>query len=353
VAPVGERLRVLGLFSLPIGGAPLNLRRERQALVQLFAEIGGLGLAADMRVLQYGVNRQRLLDVLEEGEGWDVIHLAGHGALGQLALETEDGAPDLVTAAELVEFLDLARERVKLVTVSACWSAALTLAEQRRLLKLPPPDVSPADQATPGLAGESQQTGEPARGHVADLDAAGGLAAELAARLGCAVPAMRYPVVDDFAIALAEKLYDLLAGKAQPLPQALGIALADREVIADPPTVRCPALSVATPALFGARAVGLRLRAPQRHGPVSYDTRLLKLAGFPPQPGRFVGRTAVMAGRAGRSPLAAGHPECCFPGCQARARPRARWSWPTPMSTRSSAWCGSRPPTRGWISPTR
>ena len=77
--------------------------------------------------------------------------------------------------------------------------------------------------------------------------------------------------------------------------RALGIALEDREVVADPPTAGCPALSVATPALFGARAVGLRLEAPQRSGPISYDTRLLKLAGFPPQPARFVGRTAVMA----------------------------------------------------------
>jgi hypothetical protein len=101
-------------------------------------------------------------------------------------------------------------------------------------------------------------------------------------------------VVDDFAIALAEKLYDLLVGKGQPLPKALGIALRTREVIADPPTAGCPALSVATPALFGARAVGLRLAAPQRSIPGSYDTRLLKLAGFPPQPDRFIGRTAVM-----------------------------------------------------------
>ena len=126
------------------------------------------------------------------------------------------------------------------------------------------------------------------------LEAAGGLAAELADRLGCAVLAMRYPVVDDFAISLAEKLYDLLAGKGQPLPRALGIALRAQEVIADPPTAGCPALSVATPALFGSRAVRLRLAAPQRDSPVSYDTRVLKLAGFPPQPDRFVGRTAVM-----------------------------------------------------------
>lgn len=289
VAPVGERLRLLGLFSLPSGGTPLNLRRERQALAQLFAEIGGLGRAVDVQVMQYGVTRQRLRDVLEEGEGWDVIHLAGHGRPGELTLETEVGSPDLVTAAELVDLLDLARDRVKLVTVSACWSAALTLAEQRRLLKFPVPDDAATEEAAPGLAGELGP------GRVGGLEAAGGLAAELADRLGCAVLAMRYPVVDDFAIALAEKLYGLLAGKGQPLPRALGITLQDRAVIADPPTVRCPALSVATPALFGARAVGLRLAAPQRSGPTSYDTRLLKLSGFPSQPARFVGRTAVMA----------------------------------------------------------
>ena len=39
----GERLRVLGLFSLPAGGTPLNLRRERQALVRLFAGIAAGG----------------------------------------------------------------------------------------------------------------------------------------------------------------------------------------------------------------------------------------------------------------------------------------------------------------------
>ncbi len=104
---------------------------------------------------------------------------------------------------------------------------------------------------------------------------------------------MRYPLVDDFAIALAEKLYDLLVGKGRPLPRALGMAL--REVVAVPPTPACPALSVATPALFGARAVELRLTAPRRTKPESYDTSRLKMAGFPPQPDRFVGRTEAMA----------------------------------------------------------
>jgi CHAT domain-containing protein len=277
--PVADRLRVLGLFSLPTGGMPLNLRRERQALVDMFAEIAGDGRAVEVRVLQYGVTRDRLQEVLEDAEGWDVIHISGHGAPGELALETEEGAADPVTAAELVEMVQTAgADRVKLVSVSACWSAAMTLAEQRRLLRLP----APGDARGGPPAGDGGA-------------AAGGVAVELAARLGCAVLAMRFPVVDDFAIGLAERFYGLVAGKGQPVARAVGIALADPKVVAVPPTLDCPPLSVVTPAVFGAAAVDLRLKAPNRAGPVTVDPRLLRLAGFPPQPDLFVGRTGVMA----------------------------------------------------------
>jgi len=51
-ALVGGRLRVLGLFSLPEGGQPLNLRRERYELVQLVQGIAAGGRSADVRVLQ-------------------------------------------------------------------------------------------------------------------------------------------------------------------------------------------------------------------------------------------------------------------------------------------------------------
>jgi tetratricopeptide (TPR) repeat protein len=227
--------------------------------------------------------------VLEEDEGWDVIHISGHGAPGVLLLEKADGSHDLVTSAELAGLLELARDRVKLVTVSACWSAALTAAEQRRLLGLPVLDG--------GTARSSDRDG--------DEDGAaapGTLATELAERLGCAVLAMRYPVVDDFAIALSGRLYELLAAKRRPLPRALGMALTDVMRALDDQA--CPPLSAGTPALFGAWAAGLRLAAPERQGADSYDTGALKLAGFPPQPDRFVGRTRVMA--AASAALAAG-----------------------------------------------
>ena len=44
------------------------------------------------------------------------------------------------------------------------------------------------------------------------------MAAALVAGLDCAVLAMRYPVVDDFAINLAGSFYDLLLGKDHRSP---------------------------------------------------------------------------------------------------------------------------------------
>jgi hypothetical protein len=278
----GKRLRVLGLFSMPNGESPLNLRRERQTLVRVFTEMAAVSRAVEVRVVQYGVTRERLKEVLEEAEGWDIIHISGHGGPGELLLEQENGLPDPISTSDLVGLLTLAWERLKLVSVAACWSAAPPAAEQRRLLGLPVPA-----RRRVGTAGGREEARLP------DGSAASALAAEFSSQLGCAVLAMRYPVTDDFAIALAEKLYKLLADKGQPLPRALAMAM--REVVADPPTPARPALSVATPTLFGARAADLNLVAPERTRPEAYNTELLKLATFPPQPERFVGRSGIMA----------------------------------------------------------
>ena len=283
---VGSRLRVLGLFSLPQEGRALNLRKERQGLVRLLSEIAAAGRAVDMRMLQYGVTRTRLQEVLRENGGWDVIHLSGHGAPGELLLEAEDGSVDRVSAADLADMLALTRGRVKLVSVSACWSAALTAAESRRLLRLP---ITGNTQVPDG----SQSSPDAAVPGWGDDPLAGALATELSDKLRCAVLAMRFPVVDEFATALARRLYDLLARQGQLLTQALSMAL--RDTVSDPPTAACPALSAGTPALFGSCAVNLRLAAPRRRRGESYDPAAQKLAAFPPQPDQLVGRTAMMA----------------------------------------------------------
>jgi hypothetical protein len=282
--PVRRELRVLGLFSLPEGARALNLRRERHALVGVLAGLARAGRAVDVRVLQYGVTREALRAVLAEDGGWDVIHVSGHGAPGVLVLETDTGQPDPVGAATLAALLAVARGRLKLVTIAACWSAATSVAEQRRLLGIQPQDDLGARPTRPSVSASPSAA----------------LATELTARLGCAVLAMRYPVDDEFAIALNERLYALLAGDGHPLARAVGSVL--RELAEEPSragsTRRFPALSVVTPALFGAAAVDLRLAAPPRDPASGYRPDRPELPGFPPQPERFVGRTGVMT-RAG------------------------------------------------------
>ncbi|HEX6933996.1 MAG TPA: hypothetical protein VF162_17775 [Streptosporangiaceae bacterium] len=286
--PVGERLRVLGLFSLPEGGgAALNLRRERFELARLVDEVAQVhGRGVELRVLQYGVTRDRLRTVMREGAGWDVVHISGHGGRGAFVLEHPDGRPDPVSSSELVDLLAPAAERVKLVTASACSSAELTAREHLQLLGLAPPVRADAV----GTAVSTVTSTGPAAG-AQDGVPVPVLAAALVDRLDCAVLGMRFPVVDDFAIALNRELYGLLVGQGQPLGRALGIALPD--LVAGPATPACPALSAGTPALFGARAVDLVLEAPAG-SPLVFDAERTKLAGFPAQPDRFVGRVGVM-----------------------------------------------------------
>ena len=238
-----------------------------------------------MRVLQYGVTRDRLRDVLEEAEGWDVIHISGHGAPGELLLETAAGQPDRVTAggpggpARPGPRARQARHR-----------RGLLVGRPHRRRAAPPARPARAGRPRPSRS-RTNAAGSPSP---PSATASGTLATELAERLGCAVLAMRYPVDDEFAIALSEKLYDLLAAKGQPLPRAVGMTLRQLAGRAGP---AFPALSVATPALFGGDGRGPVARRPgARPEPVDYDTRsALKMAGFPPQPDRFVGRTGVMA----------------------------------------------------------
>ncbi len=268
--PVGGRLRMLAVFSLPVDTAALSLRRERYELARLVDRIAQVNhKAIELRVLQYGVTRERLDDVLLEDEGWDIVHISGHGLPAGLLLETADGSRDLISSTELVELLDPARRQIKLVTLSACESAAATAAEHLRLLGIPvrSDDTAPVE-------------GEP-------LPA---LAAALVDRLGCAVLAMRYPVDDEFAIGLGAQVYELMLGKGQPLPRALRTALPR---LCSGASSASP-LSVATPALFGALASELRL-LPPAGGPLVFDAADVKLADFPPQPVRFVGRVGPMA----------------------------------------------------------
>jgi hypothetical protein len=273
--PVGGRLRLLAVFSLPTGGTALALRRERYALVRLIRRVAArYNRAVEVHVLQYGVTRQRLGEALRDGAGWDVVHFSGHGLADGLVLEHPDGTPDLVATPELVGLLRPGRQRLKLVTLSSCLSAAATAAETRRWLELVVPDQLQAEAM-------ASATARPLPG----------LARELVARLGCAVVAMRFPVVDDFAIALDQHLYEGLLGQDHTLARALQLAIP--QAAGERPSPGAPALSVATPALFGPLASGLQLIPPR--GEPDFNVNTAKTAYFPDEPQRFVGRVRVLA----------------------------------------------------------
>ncbi|MGH3979572.1 MAG: CHAT domain-containing protein, partial [Pseudonocardiaceae bacterium] len=274
-APVAEALRMLAVFSLPTATSVLALRRERYELSRLVRRVAAWGgRRVELRVAQYGVTRQVLADVAEDGGGWDVLHLSGHGGAGQFLLERADGSADAVSAAELVGLLRPARARVKLAVVSACQSAAATTAETLRWLGLDDPAAELEAQAA------RETAAVPA-----------GVARALVAELGCAVVAMRYPVLDDFAVGFADALYDRLFRQGQALDRAAAAAV---PAVAGPvPSSARPAISVATAAIFGASAAGLLLVPPT--GKPDLDPAGRGMAWFPPEPPRFVGRAEPMA----------------------------------------------------------
>ena len=276
--PVEKALRILAAFSLPVRSNPLNLRRERYGLQRLVRDLNQTqNLAVELRVLQYGATRDTLQEALEEAEGWDIIHLSGHGQQGELLLEDDRGGSDTINADELGGLLDLARSRLKLLILDACYSGVGSQAAAREQVGL---DRAPMRQEGAEGAELAQAAGT----------ALPGLAQALSQRLDCAALAMRYPVGDAFATELMLALYEKLLDKRRPLPAALHLALEDT-LEADIPK---PPLSPATPILVGVRAAELQLvPPPQEAQTIALPTVGLSIA-FPPKPARFVGRLQPM-----------------------------------------------------------
>jgi hypothetical protein len=293
-APVGEALRMLAVFSLPTATSALALRRERYELTRLVRRVAARGRRrVELQVAQYGMTRAALADLAESGDGWDVLHLSGHDGAGEFLLENPDGSADPVSTAELIELLRPARQRLKLAVVSSCRSAAAATAETLRWLGLNDPAADLEIQAA------LEATTNPV-----------GMAQALVAHLDCAVVAMRYPGVDEFTVGFAEALYDRLFRNTQPLDWAVAAAVPDATGPA--PSPARPAISVATPVVFGAPAVKLSL-APPVGKPVP-DPSGKVMARFPAEPARFVGRAEAMAAASTALAPASGRTAVVFHG---------------------------------------
>jgi hypothetical protein len=269
-AETSDALRVLAVFSLPAQLGVVALRRARYELSRLIRRIAARQSAVvELRVVQYGVTRQRLADIAGSGSGWDVLQLWGHGGPGTFVLEHADGSPDPVDTADLVKLLWPLKPRLKLAVVSACESAAAATAETLRLIGL-------GDRAA--LLDQEQAVTAP--GVI-------GVARALVSGLDCAVVGMRYPVTDEFAIAFGGEFYDQLLRHGQPVDTAVARAVARAAGNA------VASVELATPGLFGIQAAGLRLTVPR--GDPLIDPAKVRMERFPPEPARFVGRAAAMA----------------------------------------------------------
>lgn len=272
--PVADRLRLLAVFSLPTSTSALALRAERRGLTRTVQQIASRSdKAIELKVLQYGVTRERLRETAEEEPGWDVLHISSHSDRGLLILEKSDGTPDAVSTHELVNLLHPTRNRLKLAVLSSCNSGSGATSTTLRTLNL-------------GEAADSMEAKAGTGAEAADANPMG-LARGLVEHLSIGVLAMRYPVADPFAVALADELYPRLLGAGQPIDKALGLSVSPAAGAA--PTVGRPALSLGTPALLVPPSAHIDVAPPPTQ--VSPDPYTDRLDGFPPEPERFVGRT--------------------------------------------------------------
>jgi CHAT domain len=278
--PVGQ-LRVLAIFALPETSSALGLVQERRALIRVLQDDPTTrgAPAADLRVLQYGATKKSVREALGEAEGWDVIHVAGHGGPGRLYLENEHGGPEPVETEEFLSWLAPCQGRTRLVVLSACESGVARVARTVGTRRMPP--------------------------HALATGAATALGYEVGRVLGCTVLATRYPVDDRFSVTFTRMWYEALVRDGRPaddviraiLPQAVRAA-------------RGAPLSLVTPILLGRPDAGVTL--PSSGRPAGHDghsaRRRTVLSGVPGETGSFIGRTAFLA-RLGEA-LAPGREPC-------------------------------------------
>jgi WD40 repeat protein len=125
--PAEPPLRVLGVVSSPRGLPGLDVAAERDQLGRALAGPVSQGLVE----LHWAPSASwaDLQNQLLDGE-WHVLHFIGHGDFdtgrdeGLLALEKEDGYPDLVAAHRVVDLLRQARPMPRLVVLNSCSGAA-------------------------------------------------------------------------------------------------------------------------------------------------------------------------------------------------------------------------------------
>ena len=259
----------------------------------------------ELRVVQYGVTRERLAEIADDGDGWDVLHLSGHGAGRGVRCWRTPTARRIWCRRPTWWLLRPARRRVKLAVVSACESAAAATAETLRLLGL-------TEQA------EALEEPSPPAGRTGPAAGSRPRPRRWCRELDCAVVAMRYPVTDEFAIAFGDVLYEHLLSRRQPVDVAVARAVAQ----AAGRRRRRRAGGVAGDA-WGVRRARGRAAAAGAARPAALDPAEQRMAYFPTsRPVRRAGRRRWRR-PAPRWRRTAARRRCCctgWPGGQDRVR---------------------------------
>jgi len=124
--PLPGPLRLLVAVAAPdegkTKGAVLDGEAELQTILDALDQARSYG-NAEVEILEVA-HPDQIRDALE-AQSFHVLHLSGHGQAGKIEMETEDGAPLLVTPKELVDAVRASGRSLPLVFLSACHTAVL------------------------------------------------------------------------------------------------------------------------------------------------------------------------------------------------------------------------------------
>ncbi len=289
-----ETLRVLFVFAEARGSHPLAARKERRELLQLFAKEIYPNRRIEAHFLTHGVTRQRLLDQIQENNGYHIVHWSGHGHLNSLELAKPGGGSDRLSGHELLGLFTSAGGFLpRLFFLSAChsgdilgvrdWNDFAAIAAGKE-----PGGQAAKQAASPDAAKDISFDEQPGYTGTAHALLQGGVAS---------VVAMRYAVGDEYARDLAVEFYGALLAHAQPKNAAAALTMARRALLAANDQSRYDACDHATPILYGAQQPDLRW--PKGRSPAldTRDPRLHQIAELTEaQHSHFVGRTWELAG---------------------------------------------------------
>lgn len=292
----GEPLRVLLVFTEAPGCRPLAARLERERLRALFYDEIMPDNQVMLDILCHGVSRERLRQKLEDAGGYHIIHWSGHGHdIDPLARGPEDeDTSSILCGGDLVDLLAETGTLIpQLVFLGASHSGPLGRVRDwdslNAWLRDPASAPGSGDRATfETLLGRHGGCGD---------------AALKLLRVGVPqVIAMRHPASGAYTRRLARRFYRSLLASRAPLSADSALALAARELTADPRTGEHHPADHAAAVAFGSTSVrftldkgqspDLELRRPQPQPLLRGRADLDPPAGFSGR-GMELGRLAL------------------------------------------------------------